>query len=142
MTSRWPQSLLAVLSCLIWLGPAHAEALPASSSSARTADVGVPLLRNFSPMDYGAGPQNWAVVQDKRGLIYVANSDDGVLEFDGDHWRRIAVPNRSTVRSLALDADGRVYVGCIGELGYLAPDGRGRMRYVSLLDRIKPGYRG
>ena len=141
MTSRWPRSLLVVLSCLLWLGPAHAEALSASSSSARQADVGVPLLRNFSPMDYGAGPQNWAVVQDKRGLIYVGNSDDGVLEFDGDHWRRIAVPNLSTVRSLALAADGRVYVGCVGELGYLAPDDHGRMRYVSLLDRIEPRYR-
>jgi diguanylate cyclase (GGDEF)-like protein len=109
--------------------------------SEHAAEAGVPLLHNFSPLDYGAAPQNWAVTQDQRGVIYVGNSDDGVLEFDGARWRRIPVPNQSTVRSLAVDAHGRVYVGCVGEFGYLESDAYGRMHYVSLLDRIAPAYR-
>lgn len=132
----------ALLACLwFWLVPAQIYAAPpAPADSAHRSEAGVPLLQNFSAIDYGAAPQNWAVVQDRRGVIYVGNSDDGVLEFDGNRWRRIPVPNQSTVRSLAVDAHGRVYVGCVGEFGYLAPDPHGRMHYVTLLDQIAPAY--
>lgn len=116
--------------------PAHAEPPPPPVHSA-----GMPLLQNFKPETYSGYPQNWAVVQDHRGVIYVANGEDGVLEFDGTLWRHIAVPNQGMVRSLAVDAQGRVYVGCVGEFGYLAPDALGRLRYVSLLDRLAPADR-
>jgi len=126
--------VLLAVACL-WLGSAQA------SPATRLKEAGVPLLQNFSAIDYGAAPQNWAVVQDRRGVIYVGNSDDGVLEFDGNRWRRIPVPNQSTVRSLAIDARGRVYVGCVGEFGYLAPDVHGRMHYVSLMGHVASSYR-
>ncbi|MCJ8271642.1 MAG: hybrid sensor histidine kinase/response regulator, partial [Psychrosphaera sp.] len=100
-------------------------------------EVGLPLLRTFSPKQYSAGTQNWAIVQDLRGVIYVGNND-GVLEFDGVRWRLIRVANNTTVRSLAVDAQGRVYVGAVGEIGYLQPDVNGQMSYVSLLDKVPP----
>jgi diguanylate cyclase (GGDEF)-like protein len=134
----WIKVAALLVSLWMWAGPAHAAS---AGESGHAAEAGVPLLHNFSPLDYGAAPQNWAVTQDRRGVIYVGNSDDGVLEFDGTRWRRIPVPNQSTVRSLAVDEHGRVYVGCVGEFGYLEPDVHGRMHYVSLLDRIAPAYR-
>ncbi len=85
----------------------------------------------------GGQSQNWAIVQGPDGLIYVGNSE-GVLEYDGVSWRRIPVSNQSTVRSLAIGAEGRVFVGAVGELGYVAPDSQGRMRFVSLVDHITP----
>ncbi|MGH8240063.1 MAG: hypothetical protein ACREXP_24040, partial [Steroidobacteraceae bacterium] len=99
-------------------------------------EAGAPLSRTFAPTEYGGSAQNWAVVQDLRGVIYVGNTEDGVLEFDGSRWRRIPVDNGGPVLSLAVDASGRVYVGGVGEVGYLAPDSEGRMRYVSLTERI------
>ena len=107
------------------------------SLTASTLEVGLPLLRTFSPKEYGAQAQNWAIVQDLRGVIYVGNND-GVLEFDGVRWRLIRVANNTTVRSLAVDAQGRVYVGAVGEIGYLQPDVSGQMSYVSLLDNVPP----
>ncbi|WEN14756.1 diguanylate cyclase [Rhodanobacter sp. AS-Z3] len=101
----------------------------------------MPLLKNFHPQDYAGYPQNWAVVQDQRGMVYVGNGEDGVLEFDGSHWRHIDVANQTTVRSLAVDASGKIYVGGVGELGYLAPDDLGRMKYVSLVDQLPPADR-
>ena len=98
-------------------------------------ETGLPLMRNFTPKDYAAAPQNWAIVQDRRGVVYVGNNN-GVLEFDGQRWRLIPVANNTTVNSLAVDANGRVYVGAVGEIGYLQPDAEGQMRYVSLLDRM------
>ncbi len=104
----------------------------------RQPEAGAPLLRNYSPTEYGGAIQNWAVTQDQRGVIYIGNGEDGILEYDGIRWRRIPTANRTTVRSLAAAPDGRVYVGAVGEFGYLAPDTSGRMQYVSLLERLEP----
>ncbi|SEI13276.1 Signal transduction histidine kinase [Rheinheimera pacifica] len=101
---------------------------------------GTPLLSNFKPKDYNGGTQNWALVQDQRGLIYVGNNV-GVLEYDGAHWRMIPTRNKAVVRSLALAKDGRIYVGSKGELGYLDTSHASGSRYVSLLDRIAPEQR-
>ncbi|WP_349814170.1 hybrid sensor histidine kinase/response regulator [Rheinheimera oceanensis] len=101
---------------------------------------GTPLLSNFKPKDYNGGTQNWALVQDQRGLIYVGNNV-GILEYDGAHWRMIPTRNKAVVRSLALAKDGRIYVGSKGELGYLDTSSASGSRYVSLLDRIAPEQR-
>jgi len=93
---------------------------------------GIPFVNNYYPKDYKASEQNWDVLQDKRGIMYFGNSDNGVLEFDGIEWRQIQVTNSSIVRSLARDSSGRVYVGAVNEFGYLAPDKSGKMQYLSL----------
>lgn len=118
-----------------------AQAIHAATASlpiSGVAETGWPLLRNFSPAEYGAAVQNWSIAQDRRGIMYFGSSEDGVLEYDGVRWRKIPVPNRTPVRSLALGADGRIYVGTIGDIGYLEPDATGAMHYVSLLERLEP----
>ena len=102
---------------------------------ASPAELGRPSIRTYSPKEYHAQSQNWAIVQDRAGIMYVANGE-GVLEFDGVRWRLIPTSNRTPVRALAQDAAGRIYVGAVGEVGYLAPDARGQMAYVSLKDRL------
>jgi len=97
-------------------------------------EMGKPILQNFSPKDYKASSANYMAVQDRRGLLYFANLR-GVLEYDGANWRVINIPKRSTVRSLAVDSTGIVYVGAIGDFGYLEPDSMGRMKYTSLLPK-------
>src|SRR5690606_1530937 len=76
---------------------------------ARSDEAGRPFIINYSPADYDAGFQNWAIAQDDRGAMYFGNSS-GVLEYDGTHGRQIVVPNRSTVRSLLKGPDGRIWV--------------------------------
>ncbi len=104
-------------------------------------EIGRPYIRNYSPKEYGAMPQNWAIMQDQRGVMYFGNWN-GVLEYDGVSWRLISTPNKSGVRSFAMDASGRIYVGAVGDLGYLAPDSLGRMQFISLLDHVTPAGRG
>ncbi len=91
-------------------------------------------VERFSAQDYGAHDQNWAVVQDGRGVIYVANWT-GLLEYDGRTWRNIPFPAQFA-RSLTADPSGQVYVGGIGEMGFLAPDSMGRIGYHSLLSHL------
>jgi class 3 adenylate cyclase/ligand-binding sensor domain-containing protein len=104
----------------------HAEINPETGSF---------FFQQYSPKTYGAKPQNWAIVQDHRGVMYFGNRD-GVLEYDGQKWRKIALPNSSTVRSLAIDDEGTVYVGGQREIGFLQADKTGTLKYVSLLDRL------
>ena len=127
--------------CLAMLVLALVAAAAQASPAAARAELGQPLLRNFTPREYGAHSQVWAVTQDQRGLIY-AGTEDGVLEFDGLRWRLIRIANGSIVRALAVDGEGRVHVGGLREIGYLAPDAEGRMHYVSVLDRLPPSALG
>ncbi len=96
---------------------------------------GIPFIKNYAPNDYDASEQNWALCEDQRGVIYVANNDDGVLEFDGNKWNKIPIANGSIVRSLAY-SNGTVYVGGVDEFGYLAPNKLGEMQYVTLIDQL------
>jgi class 3 adenylate cyclase len=101
-----------------------------------TPDSGSFLFHVYGSKTYGASPQNWAIAQDSRGLMYFGNTDC-LLEFDGTSWRKIQLPNNSTVRSLAVDSRGRVFVGGQGEIGYLRPNSVGVTEYVSLLPLLR-----
>jgi signal transduction histidine kinase/ligand-binding sensor domain-containing protein len=107
-----------------------------SGSRTRNNEAGKVFITNYRPKDYGAHAQNLAIVQDNRGVMYFGNVR-GVLEYDGVSWRLIQLPNKSLVRSLAKDENGRIYVGGAGDFGYLAPDSVGHMRFVSLLAHVK-----
>jgi serine phosphatase RsbU (regulator of sigma subunit)/ligand-binding sensor domain-containing protein len=95
---------------------------------------GIPLITNYTPEEYGASEQNWAIVQDQRGVMYFGNND-GVLEYDGKNWRLIKIPNNTIVRSLAYH-DDVIYVGAQDEFGYLEPNSTGRLQYVSLSNQL------
>jgi signal transduction histidine kinase/CheY-like chemotaxis protein len=141
--SRLSPSLAAVLvAAAVSARPIAASQPPPSPGAPsahrlplRAGEAGRPFVRKYLPKDYGAPEQNWAIVQDDRGVMYFGNNV-GVLEYDGAFWRLIRVPNKTVVRSLARDAQGRIYVGAVGEIGYLAPDAAGNLQYVSLLDQV------
>lgn len=143
---RHPRSrgwLVPLLCIVAALGIASPRPAPATAPVAVAAadEAGLPFIHNFDPTEYGGSPQTWALAQDRDGMIYVGDSENGVLVFDGARWTRIPVPERATVRSLALGADGRMYVGTVGDLGYLAPDASGKLAFVSLLDKIPAAER-
>jgi serine phosphatase RsbU (regulator of sigma subunit)/ligand-binding sensor domain-containing protein len=102
--------------------------------------AGLPFIKNYSPREYGASTDNWAIAQDQRGIMYFGNAG-GVLEYDGIHWKLFPVSNNSLVRSIAIDARGIIYIGAVGEFGFLAPDEKGTLSYHSLLDRLPQAER-
>jgi ligand-binding sensor domain-containing protein/DNA-binding CsgD family transcriptional regulator len=75
------------------------------------------------------------MTQTANSLLYFANND-GVLEFDGNNWRLIPIPNKSVIRSLAVDSASNVYVGASNEFGMLVPDELGKLKYQSLLNLL------
>jgi len=94
-------------------------------------EKGYSTIINYSYKDYDHRPQNHAIIQDKRGVMYFGNNE-GILEFDGIYWRKIPVKGK-LVRSLAINENGRIYVGASNEFGYLIPDSVGELIYHSLI---------
>ncbi|MCP5105860.1 MAG: response regulator [bacterium] len=120
-----------LLTAVLWV--------PVALEGQSAGSAGFKYFKNYSPNDYDHQPQNWSILQDRRGVIYVGNHG-GVLEFDGVSWRLIHVPNR-TVRSMAIDDTGTIYIGGKNEIGFLAPDSNGSLQYVSLLPHLDKNKR-
>jgi DNA-binding CsgD family transcriptional regulator len=94
--------------------------------------IATPQITHYRSQDYRAGMQNWDVEQDASGILYFGNNE-GLLTFNGRYWSVHPLPNRTVVRSVEIDADGRIFVGAQDELGYFFPDRQGILRYHSLL---------
>ena len=106
-----------------------------SLSFSQDKSIGIPFIKNYNIKEYKAGAENWAVVKDKRGVMYFGNNA-GVLEYDGTNWNLIKLNKKTTVRTLAIDSVGIIYVGAENEFGFLQPDKTGKLLYISLSDSL------
>jgi DNA-binding NarL/FixJ family response regulator len=89
-----------------------------STIFALTTSAQIPTLRNFSPIEYNGGTQNWQIGEIRDNLMAFANNH-GLIVFDGENWQIHPVANYTSVRSLAFDAKKLcVYAGASDEFGY------------------------
>ena len=89
-----------------------------STIFALTTSAQIPTLRNFSPIEYNGGTQNWQISEIRDNLMAFANNH-GLIVFDGENWQIHPVANYTSVRSLAFDAKKLcVYAGASDEFGY------------------------
>ncbi len=106
-----------------------------TTNPSTNSELGIPYMQHYEPKEYGARPDNQAIVQGDNGLMYFGNSN-GVLEYDGINWRMIHLPNRSLIKTLVRDEQGTIFVGGFNELGYLQPDSLGFTVYHSLKSEL------
>ncbi len=105
------------------------------------APDGFKLVDYFDREDYDNLPQNWWVLQDRHGIIYVGNLG-GLLSYDGMFWGKIAIPNY-TARSMAIDDTDTIFIGGRGESpislfgGLPAPGRPGLFRRIPGLCRCR-----
>ncbi|HEY0557905.1 MAG TPA: diguanylate cyclase [Thermoanaerobaculia bacterium] len=131
-----PRLHRALAGCLFLACAAAAGAAPAAPRTER----GFPLIQVYEPTLRGTSPQSFDIARDPRGVLYVGNLG-GVLVYDGAWWQLIPIGKALAAYALASDAAGRVAVGGTDEIGYLAPDAGGRLRYVSLVSLLPAGQR-
>ena len=98
-------------------------------------ETGNPFITNYYAEEYKGHSQNWSIIQDKRGLIYIANGN-GIMVYDSDSWEMINIPNDLMVRDLAISGNGLIYAASHNELGYLQPNDQGKTEYISLRDSV------
>lgn len=94
----------------------------------------LPPIQAYAPELYKAGSQNWNISQNDSGVIYVANNE-GLLSFDGAHWRLYPSPNASILRSVHVH-NNVIYSGAYMDFGYWRPQPDGSLHYVSLVDKL------
>ena len=94
-------------------------------------NLGTPLINNYSKEVYKGGTQSWDVLYSKNGFLLFANNN-GLVSFDGNDWLVNSLPNKTILRSVAMDEQGRIYVGGQDELGYFAPNPLGKLIYHDL----------
>ncbi|MCC6414211.1 MAG: hypothetical protein IT270_21505 [Saprospiraceae bacterium] len=96
-----------------------------------------PLVRHFNPDVYGAQNQNWALAQSPQGFLYAGNNS-GLLSFDGSRWQLYNLPEKQTLRALAIDPEGRIFCGGFAEFGYWFDSlGTGKLVYTSLSGNVQ-----
>jgi DNA-binding CsgD family transcriptional regulator len=93
--------------------------------------IGLPDVLNYNKNAYNGGTQNWDIKQDKNGIVYFANNE-GLLIFDGNYWSLLPIPNKTIVRSVEIDQNGRIYVGGQDEMGFFERNNAGELIYQSL----------
>jgi hypothetical protein len=68
--------------------------------------------------------------------MYFGNNGS-MLCYDGSKWSGLEVEEIQTFWSVEVSKDGIIYVGGVGNFGYLEPDKKGVLKYVSLVPKIK-----
>lgn len=99
-------------------------------------------IRNYLPKEYNGFSQMWDATQDKNGLMYFAGSTN-VFVYDGTTFDAIPVKLGSAIRQIFIDStDGTVYIGSVGDFGYLENDSKtGQQHFVSLISALSPTQR-
>lgn len=119
----------SLLACLLPCLPAFA-----------VPPAGTPPVERHEP-SLDVYPQNFAIARDDRGILYVGNTN-GLLQFDGERWKLLRLPNHELVRSLHVKGR-RVYVGGYSSFGYAEEDASGQLSYTELStpERLPAGVR-
>jgi signal transduction histidine kinase/CheY-like chemotaxis protein/ligand-binding sensor domain-containing protein len=106
-----------------------AGSLPDLHPAPEAREFGRPIYRSFTRRDEGIVNRILSAAQDWRGLM-IFGSVNCVLEYDGQRWASVPIPNSGWILGLASDARRTIWVGGTGELGRLVFDG-GTYRYES-----------
>ena len=96
---------------------------------------------NFPPASYtnagqgNPGPQNWNIIQDQQGIIYVSNTR-GILSYDGHSWRLVNNTENLNRAAISMTPAGIIFAASHEDIGYFHPDSTGNMSFVSLKDYL------
>jgi AraC family transcriptional regulator, chitin signaling transcriptional activator len=72
-------------------------------------EKGVPLLQNFTPVQYQNRGKVWDINTAENGILYMA-ADKGLLEYDGKIWNSFK-GSKGFTRSLFIVNDSLIYTG-------------------------------
>lgn len=101
------------------------------------SEIGFPFAENIHPKTYGFESQNFSSAQDKTGLLFFGNLS-GILEYDGINWKLIPL---NGIPRLAADDNGKIYVGCYNNFGYLRINLKNNNEFVSLITMLHSNNR-
>ncbi len=97
-------------------------------------DGGNYFIKNFDQKVSGLNGQAWTGIEDNNGVLYFA-SGTKVSMYDGRNWTSVQLTNQAPPLSFCKNEKGIIFVGGVGEFGYLRPNKQGLIEYVSLKNK-------
>ncbi|NOS94036.1 MAG: GHKL domain-containing protein [Cyclobacteriaceae bacterium] len=95
------------------------------------SQIGFPIRKAYN-INFENSTAVWSIVQDLRGVLYLATGK-GIYEYDGVAFNSVSqVP----AYGLALDPNGDIYVSAKNDFGVLRDDDNGVVRFESLLSKV------
>lgn len=107
------------------------------AQSKRLTANGSLLIQNYPPKIINGNAQVFDITQSESGLMYFANQQ-GVLEYDGNTWRKIAIDDGYKALCLVTLKNGEIYVGGEKAFGKLSTNSAGSIYYESLKNVLSP----
>ena len=98
------------------------------------AQEGNIYLHNYNPKIENS--HVLSIYQGHNGLMYFINHK-GIVAYDGVHWKNLSIHNTPESESVAPGKEGKVYVGCHQNFGYISIDKQGNEKYISLSGKTK-----
>ena len=109
-------------------------------TTAQIKTVGEPYCAEYTSADYNTTGQVWCSLKDKRGVMYFG-SNTGLIVYDGNYWNTVQMDKEIPIMSLAMDTvSGKIYVGAMGDFGYLECNDLGSYEFKSIFDKIPDQY--
>ena len=99
------------------------------------------FVNNYSRSFLNAEDNNWGVIQDNEGLIYISNSGKGVIIYDGQSIKRVldvnGIPKIGLTREMTIDSKNTMYA-IISQFnfGYIEKNEYGESIYTSLSEQL------
>lgn len=94
------------------------------------------FVSNYSRSFLNSISGHWALLQDPEGVIYIANTYNGVSTYDGQKIRRVydieGRPKLGLARALVMDSKHIIYTIIGGEFGYIDKNKFGESIFYSL----------
>ena len=107
-----------------------------ANSQQNKIETGNFFVSNYSRSFLNSISGNWSILQDPDGVIYIGNTYDGILIYDGQKIRRVndgnGSPKLGLTRSLLIDSKNTIYAILGNEFGYIEKNIFGESNFISL----------
>ena len=133
-----PESILKFIFLLICLF--QFNTIVNAQAQKNNDEAGNFFISNYSRSFLKTNYLNWAVLQDPEGIIYFANSVNGVLTYDGQKVRQVLTENGEPTsqlgRSLVIDSKNTIYTIIGRGFGYIEKNELNEPVYYSLSEKL------
>ncbi|MCU0391416.1 MAG: ATP-binding protein [Thermoflexibacter sp.] len=99
-----------------------------------TINAQVPFIQHYTSENTPPLSNVFAILQNQKGQVYVSGANDLCI-YNGATWEVISSIS-TTIRTIAEDKDGTIWVGTIAGFGYLQENSVGKRTYISLSDQL------
>ena len=115
-------------------------ALQAAAQNYNPKERGNFFVSNYDRSFLNTVSGNWSILQDENGVIYIGNTAEGILTYDGQKIRRVfnedGTHTSGLTRAIFSDSKNLIYAIIADEFGYVEKNKLGDDIFISLSKKL------